>query len=236
MGDWEYTLQGNYGTYETDLGDGRLEGDNVIVVTAEAQYEWFKARLVAGRAKTTFTDESLDATFAGIAAASPALASNLQIAEDTGEFFGLGLEVDKFDWFVSTEITSVETKTSFAGKDIAYYVTAGMRFGAFTPSITYESLDGTDRGIQNTDITDAFPAELISLTATNEIIQKAFMDKTSRVSIAIRYDLDTNIALKSDISWATNHQDDIDALGVYTSSVSEEIDATLLRFAVSYVF
>lgn len=236
LGDWEYNLQANFGTYETDLGDGRLSGDNVIVVTAEAQYEWFKTRLVAGRAKTTFTLDSLDATFAGIASISPVLASRLQVADDTGEFFGLGLEVDKFDWFVSGELTSVETKTSFAGKDIAYYITAGMRFGAFTPSITYEALDGTDDGIQNTDITDTFPIELVSLAATNEVIQKSFMDKTSRFSVGLRYDLDTNMALKTDVSWTTDHQDDIQELGALTGVAAEEVDATLLRFAVNYVF
>lgn len=235
-GDWEYNLQANLGTYETDLGDGRLTGEDVVVLSAEAQYDWFKARLVAGRAKTTFTLEELEPTFAAVAALSPALTARLKVEDDTGEFFGLGLEVDKFDWFVSSEITSVETKTSFAGKDIAYYVTAGMRIGAFTPSITYEALDGTDDGIQNTDITDTFPAELVSLAATNEVIQKTFMDKTSRFSLGLRYDLDTNMALKTDISWTTDHQDDIAALGVYTSSSAEEIDATLLRVAVNYVF
>jgi hypothetical protein len=235
-GDWEYNLQASFGGYDSELGGGQLSGRDVVVLSAEAQYDWFKARFVTGRAKTDFTLPALEETFAGIAAVSPALASRLEIAGDSGEFFGIGLEIDKFDWFVSAEITTVETKASFAGKDEAFYVTAGMRMGAFTPSITIEALDGTVNGIQNTDITSTFPAELAVLVGTNEAIQKSFMDKTSRISVGIRYDLDTNMALKADISRVTDHQDDIAALGALTASQAQEIDVTLLRFAVNYVF
>ena len=62
-------------------------------------------------------------------------------------------------------------------------------------------------------------------TATAVVIglQEGFVSEYSVVSVGARYDLDTNVALKVDVSTSS---DDINSAG----------DANLLRVAVNYVF
>jgi len=219
-GDWEYNLQLAFGTYYTETELFTLTGKDVVVFTAEAQNEGFKIRGVAGRGKSTFTVPDLEPIFAGVEPfISPDLLNNLRFERSTGIFLGLGLEYDAYDWFVSSEITSIDTENSYLAEDIAYYVTAGMRFGKFTPSLTYEAKDSDD-DLKFADQINPLPA---SLQGTIAVLESAFADDNETITLAIRYDMDTNVALKADIS-------------KYSDNLAESNDATLVRVAVNYVF
>ncbi|GAA0859980.1 porin [Aliiglaciecola litoralis] len=228
-GDWEYGFQLAAGTINStidiDNGQGGFEtvdfnAKNAILLTAEATYEWFKIRAVAGRGTSDFQPAILEQTFAQLPAN---IADSLRIDEDTSTFYGLGLEVDKFDWFVSAEITEVNIEESFSPKDTAYYVTAGIRQGKFTPSITYEVLDG-DAEIRFLDQVAALPEPFQApVGAAVTGVQQAFASKYSMITLGLRYDMDTNVALKADIS-------------KYNDDLVEADDATLMRLAVNYVF
>lgn len=37
----------------------------------------------------------------------------LQIRDDTGNFLGLSVQIDKFNWFVNAEVTSIYIEDSF---------------------------------------------------------------------------------------------------------------------------
>ena len=54
-------------------------------------------------------------------------------------------------------------------------------------------------------------------------IQSLFDDEETTITLGLRYDYDTNIALKADIS-------------TFSDDLNDANDATLLRFAVNYVF
>ena len=54
-------------------------------------------------------------------------------------------------------------------------------------------------------------------------VQQAVMEETSTVTLGLRYDFDTNVALKADISRSTDDIDDAN-------------DTTLVRVAVNYIF
>ncbi|MDC0602262.1 topoisomerase IV [Aliiglaciecola sp.] len=228
-GDWEYGFQLAAGTInsEIDVPDATgnpvevdLKANNAVLLTAEATYEWFKIRVVGGRSSVTFRPAVLETTFAQI---PDNIADALRIEDDTSEFYGLGIEVDKFDWFVNAEFTEVGIEESFSPTDTAYYVSAGIRTGKFTPSITYESLDGEGE-IRFLDLVAALPEPFqapvgAAVTGT----QQAFFDKYTVTTLGLRYDMDTNVALKADIS---KYDDDLD----------DTADATLVRFAVNYIF
>lgn len=219
-GDWEYNLQFAFGTYENETEAFSIEGKNTVVLSVEAAYDFFKVRGVYGRSKSTLNFFDLEPVFAQLQAVLPeSLFNNLQQTDDTGEFLGFGVEVDKFDWFVSAEITSVNTDKSFIREDIAYYVTAGLRVGKFTPSLTYEVKESDD-AFKFTNQINQLPAEL---QATLYGIQTLLDDNEKAITLGVRYDQDTNIAFKADI---TKYTDDLNAAN----------DATLLRVAVNYVF
>ena len=227
-GDWEYNFQGAIGTLGTDLntsvGPARLSGKNVMLVSAEAANGFFKARAVYVTAKVTLANATIDGTVDQLRQAGlSSLAEDLAFDDDTGTFLGFGLEYDTFDWFVGGEWTEIDIEDTFNPKNTAFYVTAGFRSGKWTPSVTYEALDG-NHGYKFLDKVAALP-EAVQPTATAVTVglQMPFVEEFSVVSVGVRYDVDTNLALKADVS---KYSDDVDSAS----------DANLLRFAVNYVF
>lgn len=219
-GDWEYNFQLAAGTYNNENELFEIEGRDTFVASLEATYDFFKIRGVYGRAKTTLNVFDLEPAFAALQTIlPPPLFNSMEARDDTGVFLGLGVEIDKFDWFVNAEITSVDTEESYLKEDIAYYVTAGMRVGKFTPSLTYESKESDD-DIKFIDQISQLPA---ALQAQLIGIQAIFDDDSTALTLGLRYDYDTNIALKADV---TKFDDDL----------NEANDATLMRVAVNYVF
>ncbi|GAB5381302.1 MAG: hypothetical protein Alis3KO_31730 [Aliiglaciecola sp.] len=223
-GDWEYNLQGVVGSYASDFLGGRLTGDNLYLFSAEVTYEWFKMRGVYGANKSTYSRSDLDMTIRALADAGLSnLASDLALEDDTGTFLGFGAEIDTFDYFVSAEITVTENEESYSPEATAFYVTAGMRMGKFTPSITYEKFEEDDE-IKFLDQVAALPAEVQPLAgAVVTGLQQSIINEYNVVTLGLRYDMDTNVALKADIS-------------KYNDDLNDAADATLVRFAVNYVF
>jgi len=219
-GDWEYNLQFAAGNYYTETEEFSLEGEDVLAITAEAQNEGFKVRAVAGRNKSTFIVPALEPVFAGIEPfISAELLQDLRHKDSTGIFLGLGLEYDAYDWFISSEVTSIDSESSFLQEDIAYYVTAGMRLGKFTPSLTYEAKESDDT-MKFADQVSQLPASLQGAIA---VLGDVFADDEETLTLGLRYDMDTNVALKGDIS---KHSDNL----------NKSNDATLIRVGVNYVF
>lgn len=223
-GEWEYNLQAVAGTYNSDFLGGDLSGKNLLLFSAEATYEWFKMRGVYGTNKSTYSRTDIDGTLGTLTSLGlPELADDLALDNNTGTFFGFGTEVDTFDYFASAEITITENKDSFSPKATAFYVTAGMRSGKFTPSITYEKFKEDDQ-YKFLDRVAAAPEALRpTATAITVGLQQAVMNEYSVITAGVRYDVDTNVALKADLS-------------KYSDDLNDSLDATLLRFAINYVF
>jgi hypothetical protein len=229
-GDFEYTVQFIAGEYAEDVSGGKVEADELFLLSGEGTYESFKARLVVGRGNNNFSQTTVDSTVAALVPIAPDLADLLALQEDQGVFLGAGLEYDNFNWFVSGEITSVETKDSFSPKDIAWYVTAGTRLGKWTPHITYETRDG-DQDIKFLDEVASYPAPFQpALLQAVAGLQGFFMEDYSMITVGARYDWSTNIALKAEVSRFDNKRDDNPA-DIITSE-----DTTLLNLSVNYVF
>lgn len=221
-GDWEYNLQAVTGTYDADVSGGRLSGKNLMVVSAEATYDWFKVRGVYGVVKATYAREDLDGTInildnLGL----PALAEDMRFKEDSGTFIGFGAEIDTYDYFTSAEITIADNPKTFYSETTSYYVTAGMRTGKFTPSITYEKFEQDDQ-VKFLDQLVGLPDAILP-TATAIVFGLQQASSHDVITLGLRYDMDTNVALKVDLS-------------KYSDEEVAEDDGNMLRFAVNYVF
>lgn len=226
-GDLEYTFQVTGGKIENNFtlaGQAAgLEVNNVIVGTADFTYLNWKFRVVGARGKTTFDIPSLEPALGQLGQIDPNLQTLMAVQDDTGLFYGASIEYDAFDWFIAAEFTGVEIEDSFYPDETNYYVTAGIRSGQWTPFITYEKsdLNNTPKFLDNIA---AYPAPLQGpLTQLIVGIQLPAVSENSTTSVGVRYDYDTNVAFKVDVS---DFSDDID----------ESNDATLVRFAVNYVF
>ncbi|MDO6566954.1 topoisomerase IV [Alteromonas sp. 1_MG-2023] len=222
-GDWEYKLGAAVGTFENEISDGTIEGDNTYMVSAEIANDWLSLRSVYGSAKTTFDQPELNSQIeATLRAPAPELADFLLMEEDTARFLGIGIEVDTFDWFIGGEYTTIDIEESYTPEDIAWYVTAGMRIGKWTPSVTYQSFEGDE--VKGLDEVAALGEPLQSaITPSLYLISDVFAQNYTVASATIRYDYDANIAIKAEISR-------------YSDDLNEDADATMGRIAINYVF
>lgn len=240
--DFEYIFQIAFGNYVEDIGGGTNTGEDSVLLSAEGNYNGFKARLVWGRNNNQFSSPSYDAAVAGfdqqISAAAAQfnisldlsnLYNDLAIEDDEGVFLGIGLEYDNFDWFISGEYTVVELEDSFAPDDKAFYVTAGLRLGKWTPHFTHQARDG--RGdIKFENRYSEVPAPFVAgVQAFNTGFQASFFEDYAITTLGVRYDATTNVALKAEIS-------------KYDNKIEPQInqedapDTTLLNVSVNYVF
>ena len=190
------------------------------------------------RGKTSAANPDFDAfvdgvgQFGAVVPGASALASGLRVDEDTGTFFEVAVGVDKYDWFVGAEYTQTEVDGSVIADNKAWYVTAGLRFGKFTPHITYE-VEEADNGAQ-LGLVAALPATIATgdavadatwsgiYQAANGIAAQQNLD-VSAVTAGLRYDVEPGLALKADVTW-------------YSDDLNDLNDATLLKVGVNYTF
>ncbi|WP_269519315.1 topoisomerase IV [Alteromonas sp. BMJM2] len=241
-GDWEYGAQFTTGRAKADTTisgtPAALTLDNVLALSFEATRDWFSARTLIARGSTSAANPEFDAfvdgagQFGAVVPGASDLASGLRVEKDTGTFFEVAVGVDKYDWFVGAEYTQTEVDGSVIADNKAWYVTAGLRFGKFTPHITYE-VEEADNGTQlglvaglpptiatGDAITDATWSGIYQ--AASGIAAQQDLD-VSAVTAGLRYDVEPGFALKADVTW-------------YSDDLNDLNDATLLKVGVNYTF
>ncbi|PHS55900.1 MAG: topoisomerase IV [Alteromonas sp.] len=241
-GDWEYGAQFTVGRVQADTfisgTPAELELENVVAVSFEATRDWFSARTLFARGTTTAVNEDFDTFVAGMGQfgafipSATAAAEGFSVNEDSGTFFEIAIDIDKYDWFIGAEFTKTEVDDAIIASDEAWYVTAGMRFGKFTPHITYE-VEEADNGDQV-----ALVAGLPSMIDTGDAVTDATWSAiyqaatgiaadqaqdTSAVTLGLRYDVEPGFAVKAGVTW-------------YSDDLNDVNDATLLRVGANYTF
>ena len=241
-GDWEYNIQFTTGHVEEETTIGGTPADlelkNVLAVSVDVTRDWFSARTLMGTAKVQAWNESFETLvngleqFDSIVPAASKVASNLNVDDDTGTFFEIAVDIDKYDWFIGAEYTKFEVDDAIVAPNDAWYVTAGMRFGKFTPHITYE-VEESDIDDRQADIaalpsvidsgdaaTDATWSSLYQGAAGAVVLQ---LQETSAFTLGLRYDVEPGFALKGGVTW-------------YSDDIDDDNDATLLRLGLNYTF
>jgi len=229
-GDFEYLAQISVGNYESEISGGINEGSDVILLSFEGNFHNFKGRIVWGQGDNVFKQPELDAALDGIAQVSPTLSEELAVDDDKGDFIGVGLEYDNFNWFISGEYTKTTLKDSLTPDDTAFYITAGTRIGKYTPHVTFQTRDGAGE-IKFTDTVNALPEPFRTVIGNfNAGLQSSFFEDYSMVTVGVRYDLTTNVALKAELSKYDNKLDEqlLDA--------ESTLDTNAAAFSVNYVF
>ena len=241
-GDWEYGAQFTTGRAQADTTisgtPAALTLDNVLALSFEATRDWFSARTLIATGKTSAANPEFDAfvdgagQFGAFVPGASALATGLRVEEDTGTFFEVAVGVDKYDWFVGAEYTQTEVDGSVIADNKAWYVTAGLRFGKFTPHITYE-VEEADNGAQ-LGLVAALPPTISSGDAVTDATWSGIYQAASgiaaqqnldvsAVTVGLRYDVEPGLAVKADVTW-------------YSDDLNDLNDATLLKVGVNYTF
>jgi hypothetical protein len=241
-GDWEYGVQFTAGRTETDTTisgtPAALELENVVALSFEATRDWFSVRSLLARGKVSASNADFDGFVGALgqfgAVVAPALntAEGFSVNEDTGTFFEVALDIDKYDWFVGAEFTQTEVDDSIIADNKAYYITAGLRLGKFTPHITYE-VEEADNASQ-LGLVGAMPSAIATGDAVTDATYSALYQsaagiaatqelEVSAVTAGLRYDVEPGFALKVDVTW-------------YSDDINDTNDATLLRVGANYTF
>ena len=161
--------------------------------------------------KDTFGD-----FFNGLAGAGfSALVNEIDIVEEDGEFFGLGFTVDKNDWLVVAEYTTVKVDNSFIADQKNFYVSLGHRFDTITPYISYEKEDNPAKDEIYTPYQGSLPPSL--LLPVVGIVQSQAREATT-YNVGLRYDFHPSAAFKVQYSSEDNEiadlRQDVLAFGV----------------------
>lgn len=149
-GDWEYQLQVFAGAYDQEIISPSTGVDiqsdiyDVFGSSIQVTREWLNMRLLLARGENDAIIPPLVGLIDGLTAAGYAnVADLIAINRDEGIFIEFGIDVDFYDWFVGIEYVDTYIINSFVADSESIYITAGMRFGPFTPHITFERDEGT---------------------------------------------------------------------------------------------
>lgn len=142
-------------------------------VISWTDYTW-TVRGVAARAET-----SIDNLLAGTP--SP----RLQIEDEDGKFYGLGIEYEQGNIMAVSEITRRDTDGVFPERDGAY-TTLGYRFDGVMPYVTYAWVETQDD--EKRPVAPTSPRGPLA----------AFNEKREDYSLGVRWDAMPGIALKAD--------------------------------------
>lgn len=237
LGGWDILTDVAAGQFKGDAFGADLRGENTLLVSLQASNESLTVRGVVGRTDATLdlagsSDEQAALLAGGFSTMRElglvALSDSLEMEDDEGQFLGASVMWDSYQYFVGAELTKVMIDDSFSNDDTAYYVTAGARYGKWTPSITYERFE-SELSINNAslinDIAGSGLPDSVAATLTSVALgaQASQVEDYSITSVALRYDLDSGVALKADVSR-------------YNDDVSDDNDGTLARVAVNFVF
>ncbi|MEH8021622.1 MULTISPECIES: porin [Rheinheimera] len=219
LGSFDSSLQFVAGTYD---GIGYISGNDlnvkfndIVGVTWELSQDWFSVRAAYLAAKVTIGIDSiqLNATttvggvLAGLSNAGlDALVSEIDVADENGAFLGLGFTLDKNDWLVVAEYTTVKVSKSFVGDKESYYGSVGHRFDKLTPYVSYEKEKRDVKTAIYTPYTTTLPQP--TLGAVVGIVQSQNRDANT-YNVGLRYDFHPSAAFKVQYSSEDNNIADV---------------------------
>ncbi|RTE86031.1 MULTISPECIES: hypothetical protein [Gammaproteobacteria] len=159
----------------------------------------------------------------------PEVGDALLPTDDEGTFLGFGLMYDNFDWFIGGEFTQLEVKDSLVSEQQSQYITAGKRFGKVTLHVTFEQTQD-DRATPDALLPAASPVapqipglpSYAALAPTVAAVAASQVSEIDYTTVGMRYDFDTGVAFKLDVTTA---EDNV-----------LNTDATLVTFAIQTVF
>ena len=226
-GDWFSTVNVFGGRQQDEVTLSNQPADLELTSLVGVNFETTYADWLTLRAAYVDADVTIDAVaitpllaalrgngFGGVAAA-------IDFNGDPGAFIGLGAEINHGNWLVVGEYTEVTVDQSYFTDKKQFYVTAGYRFGAWTPTFTYGQREGEGK----TAIIGLLPnvPPLAPLRAgVAQVVLSDDLD-ADYTSFGLRWDLATNVALKADYT-------------MYTNDTPASIDADSLAFGVTFTF
>ena len=191
--------------------------ENLAGVNATFNRDWLTLKASVNRAKYTIESPAAAAglitTLRG--ATFDAAADAIEMEDEEGIFWGLGVLIDYDDWLFNSEYTSIALdEQNLISEDKAWYAMVGRRFDDITVHATYAA----EKDDPDYSILDGIPAGALYDAAAGALGNS----DTTSISLGVRYDFATATSFKAEVT-----RYDFDAT---------DTDGTLVNFSIDTVF
>lgn len=122
--------------------------------------------------------------------------NEIDATDKTASFTGVGATWDQGDWLLNAEYTQRRTDAYVPDTD-GWYVTAGRRFGSWTPYATVSQVRTVSSNVNNTVVAANQQLAVLKGTVDAVLAGQALAQKT--VALGARWDFARNFALKAQV-------------------------------------
>ena len=177
----------------TDLDLKKLVGFNVTLETDSG----LTLRLGHATGKLTVKSATLGTLVSTLRATPFASVGNeLDATDKTASFTGIGATWDQGEWLLNAEYTQRRVNAYIPDTD-GWYLTAGRRFGSWTPYATVSQVRTVSSNVNNTVV--AANAQLAVLKGTVDAVLAGQYLSQKTVAVGTRWDFQRNFALKAQV-------------------------------------
>jgi hypothetical protein len=204
LGEWIASLNAVFGRTQSDFPGGAVQAERVWNVNTT-----FVRGALTGRLAmmgSTVRIDMLTPLFDGFRAFGPegqAIANRFEVHDRALRFATAGLEFDPGTWFTMAEVGWIDSNSAI-GERLAGYVTSGVRWGAFTPYLTWSRAtllsESSTAGLDLTGL----PPESAQAAAELNAGLNAFLNNApvqQNLAIGGRWDFRPGIALKAQLDF-----------------------------------
>jgi hypothetical protein len=231
FGSWDSSLQLVYGQFEGETLGYEANLENLTGFNWTVTRDWLTLRAGYMRSKATILITPLEELAGGVEYVGglnsidlSALANDIRLENDDGDFLGLALGIDRNNFLFDVEYIQYTVGDSLLADTDAYYVSTGYRFGKWIPLLTYsKSKSDAPREVFNS-IPEAAADILMNGAPLPAVLAAAVSgteDEKTLLDLTLRYDFHHSAAFKIALTEEENKAGDKNRL---------------LRFGVDLVF
>ncbi len=252
FGDFTNTVQAFAGRSTAKFATSEMKGKPDWGINDTIEIDSWTLRAGFSSYKIDFESDGLDLLYGGIAefaegtapfypeasADAYGLLDKYPLEDMKIKIYTLGASYDPGDWFAMGEYVHVAGESIVADAD-SFYVTAGYRWNAFTPYVTFAQVD-TDRieeeGISTDGLVPAAAEGAAQLSAGIDAILSATASNQRSVGVGVRWDFMSNADLKLQYERKSLSDDSHGRLINATEDFEANGDFNVISVAVDFVF
>lgn len=206
FGSWDSTLQLVYGQFEGETGGYEANMESLTGFNWTVTRDWLTLRAGYMRSKASILLPEVELLADSIQYFGAldgqdlsALADDLRVEGDLGDFYGLALGIDRNNVLFDVEYIQYKVDDSLLAETEAYFVAVGYRFGKWIPLLTYSK----SKSDPPTQLIDRIPADAVDLPIGGPTLVQvvagavaATEAETTLIDLTLRYDFHHSAAFK----------------------------------------
>jgi hypothetical protein len=245
LGDFTATVQATYGRTDSRFPDasgfnaGMAEARHVLAAVATLERGFATLRVNGGRADLTIAAfRPFEDAYRQFGPPGRAIADRYSVDDRKVDFVGVGAMYDPGRWFATAEWARFATH-SVLGTKSAWYVSAGHRFGRWTPYLTYARMRAdsatSDPGLdpQGLPPEAAATAQFLNATLNHTL---GLIPQQRTISAGVRWDFARNAAFKLQLDEVRVDDDSRGTFGNFQPGFAPGATARVVSAVVDFIY